>query len=60
MGVAHLVGFHLDAPLEARIRKLRELERAAAETPRTPEQVLAAIRDLLLEAEAETDPSHRP
>jgi hypothetical protein len=64
MGVSHVggivgvlgAGIDLDALHEARIRMLRELERLAAEKASSPEdESLLAIREQLLEAEAELD-----
>jgi hypothetical protein len=48
-------GIDLDAVLDARVRMLRELERIASEATANDDVVLAAIRELLLEAEAELD-----
>ena len=63
MGVSHIGGMvgiigggiDLDAVLDARVRMLRELERIASEATANDDVVLAAIRELLLEAEAELD-----
>ncbi len=64
MGVSHVggpagilgAGIDLDALHEARIRMLRELERLAAQRATSPDdEALAAIRESLLEAEAELD-----
>ena len=44
---------HRESALETRIRLLRELERSAAEKRDASATMLAAIRELLLEAEAE-------
>jgi hypothetical protein len=60
MGVSHIGGMigalgpgvDLDAALEARINMLRALETVAIERD-VPPETLAAIRELLLEAEAE-------
>jgi hypothetical protein len=48
-------GIDLDAVLDARVRMLRELERIASEATTNDDAVIAAIRELLLEAEAELD-----
>ncbi len=63
MGVSHIggmvgilgSGIDFDAVLDARVQMLRELERIASEATVHDDVVLAAIRELLLEAEAELD-----
>jgi hypothetical protein len=44
-----------ESALETRIRLLRELERSVADKPDVPAAFLAAIRELLMEAEAEAE-----
>jgi hypothetical protein len=46
--------------LEARIRLFRELELRVASEPKAPVAWLAAIRDLIMEAEAERNPALNP
>ena len=60
MGVAHLVGLGIATSHDERVRMLRHLERRAAEGPSTPTAFLVAIRELLMEAEAERGLSRDP
>lgn len=60
MGVAHLVGLGIATAHDERIRLLQQLERHAAERPSTPTPFLVAIRELLMEAEAERSLSRDP
>jgi hypothetical protein len=60
MGVAHLVGLGIATAHDERVRMLRHLERRAAEGPSTPTAFLVAIRELLMEAEAERSLSRDP
>lgn len=60
MGVSHLVGLGIATAHDERVRMLRELERRAAEGPSTPTAFLVAVRELLMEAEAERSLSRDP
>ena len=60
MGVAHLVGLGIATAHDERVRMLQHLERRAAEGPSTPTAFLVAIRELLMEAEAERSLSRDP
>jgi len=60
MGVAHLVGLGIATAHDERVRMLQQLERRAADGPSTPTAFLVAIRELLMEAEAERGLSRDP
>jgi hypothetical protein len=60
MGVAHLVGLGIATAHDERVRLLQQLERHAAEGASTPTAFLVAIRELLMEAEAERSLSRDP
>lgn len=60
MGVAHLVGLGIATAHDERVRMLRQLEFRAAGRPNTPPAFLLAIRELLMEAEAERSLSRDP
>ena len=60
MGVSHLVGLGIATAHDERIRMLQQLERRVAEGPSAPTAFLVAIRELLMEAEAERGLSRDP
>ena len=60
MGVSHLVGLGIATAHDERVRMLRQLEYRAAQGSSTPPAFLVAIRELLMEAEAERSLSRDP